>query len=268
MERGATAVDGNTVYVNPGYTHRVWAYDLKEDRWTGLSDCPQRHAGFAIVNGLLTAVGGSTNDGHLTNTLVSLTKSDNRWTEHFPPMPAELYDPALVCTGNHLVVVARMETSVHIMDTVSLRWFSAINLPAQLIHPSLVACGTELYVLSWKTVFSCSLPTLLQSSTALQPETSDMWRRLADVPVRDSTLTTLCGQLVAVGGQNVEIEPVDTIHLYIPSKDSWHIIGHMPRARSNCSVAALQGDRLVVIGGFTGERIIVGPCDEVEVAYL
>ena len=49
---------------------------------------------------------------------------------------------------------------------------------------------------------------------------------MADVPVEDSTLTTLCGQLVAVGGRNVLLQPVDTIHPYNPSMNSWQVIGH------------------------------------------
>jgi len=48
--QGATAVDGNTVYVTPGYTHHVWAYDLKEDNWTRLPDCPQQDAGLSMVD--------------------------------------------------------------------------------------------------------------------------------------------------------------------------------------------------------------------------
>ena len=116
--RGATAVDSNTVYVAQGYGHCVWAYDPKGNVWTRLPDCPQRRAGLAIVNGLLTAVGGETYDGIPTPTLVSLTGS--HWTQHFPPMPVTpynliklLYAPAVVCTGKHLVVVLRRDSRVH-----------------------------------------------------------------------------------------------------------------------------------------------------------
>jgi len=263
----ATAVGSNTVYITPGYNHHVWAHDLKEDKWTRLPDCPQRDAGLAMVSGLLTAVGGSTNDGNATNTLVSLTESYSMWTECFPPMPMKLDYPAVVCTGNHLLVTDKMKNIVYVMDTTSLKWFSAGSLPWDwtVLINSLSVCGTELYVLDYDgSVFSCSLPTLLQSSSAVLPETTNMWRWLADVPVRDSTLTTLCGQLVAVGGCNVLSEPVDTIHLYDPSMDSWHIIGHMPTARSSCLVATLPGDTLVVIEGVTRE----GDYDDVvEVAY-
>ena len=264
MWGGATAVDGNTVYITPGYTHDVWAYDLKEDNWTGLPDCPQCDAGLAMINGLLTAVGGRTDDDDATNTLVSLTESRSEWTEHFPPMPVKLKYPAVVCTGNHLLVIDVVMKIVYVMDTTSLKWFSAGRLPLYAVSTSLAVYGTELYVLSYTgSVFRCSLPTLLQSSSSVQPETTDMWQRVANVPVSDSILTTLCGQLVAVGGRNALLEHVDTIHLYDPSMDSWHIIGHMPTARSRCFVATLPGDTLVVIGGLTREGI---SCD-VEVAY-
>ena len=176
----------------------------------------------------------------------------------------KLYDPAVVCTGNHLLVTAA--NIVYVMDTTSLKWFSAGSLPWDwpVLNNPLSVCGTELYVLTNSgLVFSCSLPTLLQSSLEIQPETTDVWRNVADVPAEDSTLTTLCGQLVAVGGRNVLLEPVDTIHLYDPSVDSWHMIGHMPTARHDCLVATLPGDTLVVIGGVTREGI---SCD-VEVAY-
>ena len=273
MKRGATAVDGNTVYITPGYSRHVWAYDLKEDKWTGLRDCPKRNAGLAMVNGLLTAVGGWIINGNATNTLVSLTESRSRWTEHFPPMPVKLDNPAVVHTGNHLLVIDanRRKSNVYVMDTTSLKWFSAGSLPLHcpVLNSSLSVCGTELYVLTNSgLVFSCSLPTLLQSSSAVQPETTDVWRRVADVPVRDSTLTTRCGQLVAVGGRNVLSELVDTIHLYDPLMDSWLIIGHMPTARYDCLVATLPGDILVVIGGVTkGGLPGLRPCDAVEVAY-
>ena len=264
MRGRATAVDGNTVYATPGrYSHHVWAYDLKADKWTRLPDCPQRNAGLAMISGLLTAVGGSTNDGDAANTLMSLTDSRSKWTEHFPPMPVKLEYPAVVCTGNHLLVTDVMKNIVYVMDTTSLKWFSAGSLPFVPSY-SLTVCGTELYILTFSgSVFRCSLPTLLQSSSAVYPETTDMWQKLANAPVRGSTLTTLRGQLVAVGGRNVLSELVDSIHLYDPSVDSWHIIGHTPTARSSCLVATLPGDTLVVIGGVTREGI---SCD-VEVAY-
>ena len=270
MVQGATAVDGNTMYIIPGGSPHVWAFDLKEDKWTELPDCPQKGAGLAIITGLLTAVGGRTIDGDATNTLVSLTKSRSKWTEHFPPMPVELEYPAVVCMGEHLVAVGNMKRKVCVMD-ITLRWFTASRVPGpDLWIQSLAVCGTELYVVdSMRSVFNCSLPALLHSSVQ-----TDKWKRLAKIPVFDITITTLCGQLVAVGGQlkaawghdDVELKQVHTIHLYNPSKDSWRSIRDidMPTARQDCLVTTLPGDTLVVIGGYIKDG---KPCGVVEVAY-
>ena len=113
---GHATVDGSTVYVTAGFGRHVWAYNLKEDKWTRLPDCPQRNAGLAMVNGLLTAVGGRTSYDGATNTLLSLTESRSEWTEHFPPMPVKLNYPAVVCTGNHLLVTDVMKNIVYVME--------------------------------------------------------------------------------------------------------------------------------------------------------
>jgi len=130
-----------------------------------------------MVNGLLTAVGGWIINGVATNILVTLTKSHSKWTEHFPPMPVKLKYTAVVCTGNHLLVTDKIMKIVCVMDTTSLTWFSAASLPLHcpVLNYSLSVCGTELYVLTNSgLVFRCSLPTLLQSSSAVQPETTDV----------------------------------------------------------------------------------------------
>ena len=176
-------------------------------------------------------------------------------------MPVKLDNPAVLCTGNHLLVTDIMKNIIYVMDTTSLKWFFAGKLP---LHGSLSVCGTELYVLSYYgSVFSCSLPTLLQSPSVVRPETTEVWQKLASIPVEYSTVTTLCGQLAAVGGRNILSKCIDTIHLYNPLMDSWNIIGHMPTARSSCLVATLPDDTLVVIGGYTRK----GHNNVVEVAY-
>jgi len=90
-----------------------------------------------------------------------------------------------------------------------------------------------------------TLPTLLQSLSAVQPETTNVWQTLANLPEHSSTLTTLCGQLVAVGGW----KPTNTIYQYNPSANTWNKNGQIPTARCKCLIASLPGDKLVVIGG-------------------
>ena len=114
----------------------------------------QEYFTLAIVNGLLTAVGGLQPD-KLTNTLLSLTGggSKRKWSEYFPHMRTKRYLPAVVCSGR-LLVVARGGgdndtplSTVEVMDTESLQWFTASSLPHPMTQASATICGENLYLL-------------------------------------------------------------------------------------------------------------------------
>ena len=57
------------------------------------------------------------------------------------------------------------------------------------------------------------------------------------------------GELLTVGGKDTKQKSVSTVHKYSPFTDSWEVISYMPTARSNCLVALLSTDELMVIGG-------------------
>ena len=80
----------------------------------------------------------------------------------------------------------------------------------------------------------------------------EVWHRVADLPVRLSSCATLCGQLLAVGGNDDSFENYTTaIRQYNPATNSWEVISHMPTARSKTVVAVLPGNKLMVVGGYT-----------------
>ena len=65
-------------------------YKYCKNHWSDLPIYPYDGCSIAIVNDLLTAVGGF-QGSNITNQLFSLTGkgSDKRWTEEFPPMPTK-----------------------------------------------------------------------------------------------------------------------------------------------------------------------------------
>ena len=97
--------DTNHVY-GVGHAYVPTTY-IPSSSWPPVPDCP--HSGFAlaVIDGLLTAVGGWGGDCKNTNKLLSLTGkgSGREWTEKFPPMPAKHYVSAL-CTGATLIVAS------------------------------------------------------------------------------------------------------------------------------------------------------------------
>ena len=55
LRKGAAVSHGDTAYFHPHDSQKVLQY---KNKWSALPECPQQNFGLAIVNDLLTAVGG------------------------------------------------------------------------------------------------------------------------------------------------------------------------------------------------------------------
>ena len=100
IARGTAVVHGNRAYFRPADSDKVYSYQniLGKEQWSQLPDNPNENCGLAVIDGLLTSVGGY-NDGDI-NTLLSLTGEGMRkqWSEIFPPMPTPRWLVACITT--------------------------------------------------------------------------------------------------------------------------------------------------------------------------
>ena len=93
MWRGAAVVDGNTVYINSGDSHKVYSCQMTSEGllWFTLPDSHYKSLSLAVIDGLLTCVGGHRGGYRIsyTNTLHSLIGDGHKiqWSEVFPHMP-------------------------------------------------------------------------------------------------------------------------------------------------------------------------------------
>ena len=276
-----TAVDGGVAYFQPqGFIEPiVIAYNSANNKWSELPKCPNHGFSLAIINSLLTAIGGETPTNEVTNTLFSFT--DSEWTEQFPPMPTKRWLTTAVCSGRSLVVAGgstgyKFLSTVEVMDTESLQWSTASNLPHTLHQATATLCGDQVYILGGfnqankysKSVFTCSLASLLQSC---QPQSllarlkaffTKVWQKLADTPVTLFTCASLHGKLLAVGGCDSDDKATTAIHMYNTTTNSWELISHMATPRHQCLVAVLPRDKLMVVGGYDSGT------DSVEIATI
>ncbi len=279
LARGSAVIDidRHTAYFSSGVS--VYAYEWQKEEWSKLPDCPQMYHTLAVVNGLLTAVGGG-QSGSRTNTLLSLVGEGGKgkWEKHFPPMPTKRRFTAVVYSGKHLVVIGGVGengnvTTVEVMNTEIREWFAASSLPFPLSEASVTIVGDSIYLVGGNdkygsmttSVLTCSLTALFQSCQPHppQPQTPSLWHRVADTPVYLSTCVTLDGELVAVGGCDSDVNPTDAVYVYNPPADSWNVISHMNTARWRCLATVLPGDRLMVVGGSTSWGSL---CAVVEIA--
>ena len=121
------------------------------------------------------------------------------------------------------------------------------SLPKGMYHASMTARRDKIYILGDDTtdVYSCSVLTLLESCR----DPTRTWTKLADLPVRRSTVVNFGGKLVCVGGEK-DKETVSTIYYYNTPKGSWEKMGKIP---SGCYIYSLtlatylQGDKLIII---------------------
>ena len=278
MRGEVAAMGGGVAYFHPGgRRHEVFAYNSTNNNWSELPKCPNCSFCLAIVNSLLTAIGGRSPDCmyKITNSLLSLI--DAKWIKQFPPMPTKRSLTSAVCGGRSLIVAGgvgegdKILSTVEVMDTETLQWSTASSLPHSLCGELPTMCGGRVYMVGGfvndkgskfsKSLFTCSLAALLQScqqqslgarlQTLSLASRSKVWHQLADTPVTFSTWVALHGKLLAVGGCNSDGKQTTAIHMYNTTTNSWEVISHMATPRCRCSVAVLPHNELMVVGGIT-----------------
>jgi len=277
MRRVTAVAHGNLAYFSSYGSHDVFGYNPEKDDWSKLPECPQIDFGLAVINNILTAVGGEV-DGQYTNHLSSF--SGGEWVTVFPPMPTKRCEAAVISAQNYLIAVGGYGvggdlSTVEVMDMNTLEWYTAASLPEPVYDMSATVCGGRLYLLGgWdkygltNAVFTCILDSLIRScQPPLQtpPHTSEasVWQRVADVPVVFSTCITLNGRVIAVGGMDSHDRPTPAVYMYNPESDLWLLLGNMAPARYDCLVLVLR-DCIIAVGGLTSR----GECATVEVGYL
>ena len=272
MSRRNDAVVSKERNVYITYKSQIYEYRINHC-WNKLPKCPYDGYSIAIVNDLLTAIGGF-HDSSITNQLFSLTGNDSsrKWTEELPPMPTKRDFTIALCAERALIVMGGMNEqlvrlrTVEVMNTETFQWSSAASLPEKLYLVSATFCGDSIFLLGgWKnyrihndSVYTCSLSALLQSSaktlgghlaSALSLQSS-VWSRITSLPVTQSVCVSLNGQLLAIGGySNADKNVTTDVHWYNQDTKSWEVISHMIKPRCRCFAAVLPGNQLMVVGG-------------------
>ena len=274
MSRGAAVVEGNTIYINPYSSCEVYSCRVisGDQQWSTLARHRYHNFSLVLINGLLTSVGGYHTGGGFTNSLLSLTGEGEKrqWSEVFPAMPTPRGYTAPVTTEQALIVAGGYSEvcldTVEVMDIPSQQWSTASRLPRPFYWMSATICGDQLYLAtggyesdkSSKSFLTCSLTDLLPPQslgarlhTLSVADKTGVWRQTRDLPVTRSTLTTLGGHLLAVGGKDDSDKHTAAVHCYDTHTDSWRVVSQMKSVRSRCLAATLPEDRLLVVGGFT-----------------
>ena len=280
MWRGSAVVDGNTVYMISISSLKIYScqFTSQDLQWSTLPDSEYYNPSLAVIDGSLTTVGGNKYFQY-TNSLLSLTGRGGRrqWSQIFPAMPTPRYQTVSVTTQQTLIVaggVAKGEnlTIVEVMDIPTKQWTTASHLPHPFGQISGTILGDQLYLAGGcvgygepsKSVLTCSVTDLLSPPslaaglrTLFLAHKTGVWRHVRDLPVTKSTLITLGGHLLAIGGEDSGRDTAD-VHCYDTHTDSWQVVSKMKNKRCYCLAAVLPEDCLLVVGGWGEDSVEIG----------
>ena len=279
MSRGAAVVEGNTVYISINETQEVYSCFIisGDQQWSTLARHQYRDFSLVLINGLLTSVGGyrGYGSGDYANSLLSLTGEGGKrqWSEVFPAMPTPRSDTASVTTEEALIVAGGYSEvcldTVEVLDIPSQQWSTASCLPHPFHWMSATVCGDQLYLtggIGYDGYPSISVLTCFLTDLLLPPQSqgarlhtlslagnTGVWRQASDLPVTRSTLTTLGGHLLAIGGADDSRKDTAAVYCYDARTDSWRVVSQMNSGRYASLAAALPENQLLVVGGWTSD---------------
>ena len=264
---GAAVVHGSTAYFSA--CDDVYSYTVLENKWTKLPRCKINNFAMAVVKNALTTIGGWEKCRRLyrcTNTLLSLICGSS-WEDLLPPMPTKRLHPAVVTIPTHLVVAGGKGTTgenmatVDVLNTETLQWSTASSLPEIISYPQIIRCGECIYLASRNNdVFQCSVEYFLKSTKS--GGGGSVWTRLDNIPTPEwSSIATLRGRVLAIGGSDANGNPTRAIHCYDVATNSWSIVGKIPTPRYQVLTAVLPSNELVVVGGWGASGKRSNACD-------
>ena len=165
------------------------------------------------------------------------------------------------------------------MNIPTKQWTTASHLPHPFGAISGTICGDQLYLAGGsvgfgeqsKSVLTCSVTDLLSPPslaaglrTLSLADKTGVWRHVQELPVTQSTLITLGGHLLAIGGRDDSGRDTANVHCYDTHTDSWQVVSKMKNKRHLCLAAVLPEDCLLVVGGYCGYK----STDSVEIGSL
>ena len=233
---------------------RAGLYSYSES-WSFM-DTPTYYYGLTIYDDHLTLVGGKEYPSYTLTNKIWLLQSlgeDGReeWKEDaIPPMPTRRCSVSAVGYDKVLLVAGGKDENNQPMKTVELyqlgQWQSTTPLPRPCTDMSSTVMGSHVVFAGGRgqgrEVYHCSVDTI--KSKTLQ------WERLADAPLEYSSIITLNGVLLAIGGHTGSSQSAAMFGFSAHTR-SWHHFFNLPLPLSNTSTAVIPTGQIVAVGGET-----------------
>ena len=253
-----SAVVGEKVYFYSGGIYEISSTSQQRNK---LPVHPLAFFSLVNIENELVTVGGFTRKenwlGQMKDSNKLYTYSQGKWVEKYPPMPTKRWDCSSVYTNSVLIVAGGVsgdsthQATVEMLNIHSKQWSKVNSLPTPMHRSSVSIYGEHIFLhdIYAQPNSKYSVVKISLLSLVLFTPKSVTWEEVASLPVKGSTLVTVNGHLLAVGGKSTEGERSNEVRQYDPTADSWQVISQMKVARSECAAALLPNNELMVAGG-------------------
>ena len=255
--------EGDMIYFKYFWGKSVYRYNIADESWWELPSCPVSSFSMAVLDNLLTVIGGKNSDLNPVNTLLSF--SHKKWTSVFPSMQVARYWTISAHWECFLIVMGgegrerKLLDDVEILNLETRQWNSVSSLPRPMDSATAAICGDHLYigggsqVGTSRYVVVCSLPNLLATvatpSTIREVSKERTWKQIDDFPLLKTALVSAKDFIFAVGGKDDSDLPSSAVYVFSAINDQWEKISDMKYARSSCFAISLPKNEIMVVGG-------------------
>ena len=286
MERVQAVAIGDQVYVGGGDNtdnvdlSAVLKYHTVKDEWTRLSEHCVCYYSLCHFQAELLTVGGVSCD-EPTNKVYRYSTADRKWVESLKPMVTKRAWPALLTTASAIVVCGgdggesggpvALDT-VEVYSSTTSQWHTANPLPQPCFFMSFITISGSGFLLggmdtnhgALSSLFCVDMATLIDRATSptRHHDTTSPWKTLPDTPLTFSAAATLSGGLLAVGGDDDNEQTQSTVHVFVPSTNSWVKLpsGDLPAERTATTTVLLSNNRVMVMGGEDNDEKVTSTC--------
>lgn len=224
-------VDGDMIYFKYFWGISIFAYNRIHSSWVELPNCPVSSFSMAVLNNLLSIIGGKTTD--LVPVSKLFTYCDKKWMSDFPNMQIERYWTISKTWESFLIVMGgegkgrRVLNTVEVLDVNTGQWSFATSLLRPIDSATAAICGDHLYIgggshpETARYVAVCSLPRLLQDVKEGLPKNGggfsqeSIWNRVSMTSHTKKVLLYLLQRIYLL--LEVKITLVSQRHLFTSS---------------------------------------------------
>lgn len=274
----------STLMESEAMRFKIYRYSSSKDRWTPISLCPVIGFGMVNLEDHLALVGGayesqsdSASPFSLTGDVHVYNEDCSKCEKSLPAMSTARLLPTVLTYGSTIVACGGIVldekhdicvNTVEVYSQLNLQWFRAEPLPFACIGMTSSTVRDNCFFLGGftdtdfdhptKAVFSVCLPQLIENALVRRSGADDaeggqtvkLWGKFPDSPRYASSLTTIGGCLVAIGGSDENLEHKSgALHVYSPLTTSWLRVDDIPVECFACSVSRLPKGELMIIGG-------------------